>query len=156
MVFTEGLALSHRHKEDAVGLEASTSCGEEDIGTVQHGKHGKCWREGSGHFGVRLEGGEELHGGGPGRRRPMHRDSRGPEARGACHPQVILLRESASVSESSDPIFLENNIAVQENHCRRVQWFQPQGGCPAVRGKAKPESSLSSGCPVMENSPGEG
>lgn len=53
---------------------------------------------------------------------------------------LIFLRESGSVSESSDPIFFDNNVAVKENYCRRVLWFQPRGSCPAVR--AKPSQKI--------------
>jgi hypothetical protein len=62
--------------------------------------------------------------------------------------------EPGTVYAASDPIFLENNIIVKENHPRRVPCFQPRGGCPAAQGKAKP-GNHSFGCPEMENTPGK-
>lgn len=74
----------------------------------------------------------------------------------ACCLLWIFSRESGSVSEGSDPIFTESTVRVKENLPGRVPWFQPTGSCPAVRGKAKPGNHSSSGCLVMENTPGEG
>lgn len=112
--------------------------------------------ESSGHLELRIEGELGDLQRGTERRYPRFENSRCSGTQGECCRHLIFLRESGSVSESSDPIFLENKIAVKENHCRRILWFQPRGSCPAVKGKVKPENSSSSGYPVMENTSGEG
>ena len=57
-----------------------------------------------------------------------------PGSPAACCLRLIFIRESESVPESSDPIFLGHSIAVKENCHRR---FQPRRGRPAVRAKPR-------------------